>query len=732
MPSPRHLARSERGAGRGRWWLLALVIAWLVIGGIGGPTVGQLSSVQENENASFLPGEAESTRAAAEAADLSPATIPYFVVVSRDGGLRPSDRTAVQRFASEVAAGELAPGHPLSDYLAQPQPVVVPNDPQRPEAVLAIISLRADRAEQMIGEDSPITLAGDRLRGVSERVLEPAGLTAYVTGPGGFITDLESAFAGIDGLLLLVALGVVFVILLLVYRSPLLPIAVLVSSVFGLALAALVIYPLADRGTLELSGQSQGILFILVVGAATDYALLLVSRYREELHRHERPMDAMRVAWRASLEPIAASAATVVLGLLCLSFSELGNTRSLGPVGALGIAGALLSALTFLPSVLVLAGRRIFWPAVPRHDDQAQHDIDLRGRGIWTRVARTVGRRPRAVLVGVTVGLLACAAAAPMLDVGAVRQTDIFRTSVDSVAGQRELERFFPDGAGSPATVVATTAQVPQVVQLASNTDGVSSAQPGPSIGGRTVVQVTFDDPADSQPAEESVQRLRGSLDEISPELLVGGPTASALDLREASNRDLRLIVPVILLVVTIVLAVLLRAVVAPLLLVVANVLSFAATLGVAALVFGLLDLPSVDPQIPLYAFVFLVALGVDYSIFLMTRAREESGRYGTRRGTLLALAVTGGVITSAGIVLAATFSALVVIPLLFLLQVAFLVAFGVLLDTLVVRSLLVPALTLVTGPKVWWPSRLAREEAAKVSDNAAKVSENKATEEDA
>lgn len=719
MSSPRHLARSARGAGRGRWWLLAVVVAWLAIGGIGGPTVGKLSTVQENENAAFLPGESESTRAAAQAEELSPATMPFFVVISRAGGLSPSDRTTVARFVSDVTRVELAPGKPISGYLAQPQPVVVPNDPQRPEAMLVLVSLDAERAGEMIGEDSPITLTGDQLRSVAERVLEPAGLTAYVTGPGGFITDLETAFAGIDGLLLLVALGVVFVILLLVYRSPLLPIAVLISSVFGLALAALVIYPLADGGVLELSGQSQGILFILVVGAATDYALLLVSRYREELHRHERPVDAMRVAWRASLEPIVASAATVVLGLLCLSLSELGNTRSLGPVGALGIAGALLSALTFLPAVLVLAGRRIFWPAVPRHDDQAQHDVDLRGRGLWTRVARMVGRRPRRVLVATTIGLLACAAAAPMLDVGAVRQTDIFRTSVDSVTGQKELERFFPDGAGSPATVVATTAQVPQVVQLASNTDGVASAQPGPSIGGRTVVQVTFDDPADSAPAEDAVNRLRSRLDEISPDLLVGGPTASALDLREASNRDLRLIVPVILLVVTFVLAVLLRSVVAPLLLIVANVLSFAATLGVAALVFGLLDLPSVDPQIPLYAFVFLVALVVDYSIFLMTRAREESGRFGTRRGTLLALAVTGGVITSAGIVLAATFSALVVIPLLFLLQVAFLVAFGVLLDTLVVRSLLVPALTLVTGPKVWWPSRLARESGEGAADAA-------------
>lgn len=704
--------------GLGRGIALLAVVIWLVVGSIGGPQVGQLSSVQQNDNASFLPKTAESTRAAEQAKELRPQeTLPFFVVVQRDVGLSKADTGRVETFLQDLRTAQLAPGHPWSDYLAEGKPQVIPDDPRKPTALLVVLNLDADRASEQIGDESAVFLAGEDLRHRAGQQLEPSGLATYVTGPGGFLADMVTAFAGIDGLLLLVALGVVLVILLVVYRSPLLPFAVLLSSIFGLSLAALIVYPLAKAGQLELSGQSQGILFILVVGAATDYALLLVSRYREELHRHERPQDAMRVAWRAAVEPIVASAVTVILGLTCLLLSELGNTRGLGPVGALGIAGAMVASLTFLPAVLVLAGRRIFWPAIPRHDDESQDNVELTGSGIWVRVARLVGRRPRVVWAVTALALLGCAAGAPALDVGSVRQADIFRNSVESVTGQEVLERHFPAGAGTPTTMVVPRADSQEVVRIVADVPGVESASimpGGTSAGGRVAVQAVLEDPVDSAGAEQTVKSIRSAVDEVSPGILVGGQTASALDLVEASERDLLVIVPSILLVVTIVLAVLLRSLVAPVLLVVANVLSFAATLGVAALVFGpILDTPGVDPQIPLYAYVFLVALGVDYSIFLMTRAREESGRHGTRRGTLLALAVTGSVITSAGIVLAATFSALIVIPILFLLQVAFLVAFGVLLDTLVVRSLLVPALTVDVGRRVWWPSRLGRAETA-------------------
>ncbi len=508
-----------------------------------------------------------------------------------------------------------------------------------------------------------------------------------------------------------------FFILLVVYRSPILPITVLFTATFGLAIAAMVIYPLAKNDIIGLNGQSQGILSILVVGAATDYSLLLVSRYREELHEHPSKWVAMRVAWRAAVEPIAASAATVILGLLCLLLSQLGSTRGLGPIGALGIAGALVASLTFLPAVLLLFGRRIFWPIVPRVDHVHAEDSVGR-RGLWGRVAGIVGRHPRRTWVLALVALLACAAFAPTLKAGGVTQSQLFLNKVESVTGQEVLARHFPAGSGSPVQIIAAQAKAEQALTAVKSVGGVASAFMGQTPGvppkvvdGNVLIQATLTPAADSPAAEGVVERLRDRLDQVGPDVLVGGSTAINLDVRQASERDLRVIIPAILAVVFLVLMLLLRALVAPLVLVVANVISFAATLGVAAVVFNhVFGFPGSDPATPLYAFVFLVALGIDYSIFLMTRVREEARERGTRPGILVGLAVTGGVITSAGIVLAATFSALSVIPILFLVQIAFIVAFGVLLDTLVVRSLLVPAFAHDIGARIWWPSRLGRQ----------------------
>jgi RND superfamily putative drug exporter len=579
------------------------------------------------------------------------------------------------------------------------------------------------------GGDTVVTGAAGRVRGA--RAGAPAGLESHITGPGGIIADLVTAFEGIDGKLLGVALLAVFVILLLVYRSPVLPVAVLLTSLVGLSGAAMVVFHLARAGTITVSGMTQGILFILVVGAATDYSLLLVARYREELHDERSPVTAMRHAWRGSLPPILASATTVVLGLLCLSLSRLGSTRSLGPVGAIGIVGALLAALTFLPLVLLL-GRWVFWPRVP-HVDHMHAEDSVGRRGLWGRVAGLVGRRPRTVWVATALCLAAAALFVPTFQASGVSQTETFRTDVDSVAGQRLLAAHFPAGSGSPAVIIASEGQVDRVLRVAEGMAGVSQVsvlpdeadRPGQRTGdgppadlrpkvvhGRVEVQAVLTPAADSPEAQAVVKRLRTALDEVGTDVLVGGQSAINLDVRTATDRDLRVIVPAVLVVILIVLALVLRSLVAPLLLVVANVLSFGATIGVSALVFNhLLDLPGADPAIPLYAFVFLVALGIDYSIFLMTRVREESRRRGTRPGVLVGLAVTGGVITSAGVVLAATFGALATLPLLFLLQIAFIVAFGVLLDTIVVRSLLVPALAHDLGGRVWAPSRLSHDE---------------------
>ncbi|WP_020392543.1 MMPL family transporter [Kribbella catacumbae] len=705
-----------------RWtWragVAAVLIAWLVLGSLGGPTVGRLSEVQENDNANFLPKQAESTLVAKESAKFVDSTaLPYFVLIERDSGITPADLAQAKDFLAKVPSIGLDNGQTVGDYLAAPAKTMIPSEDKK--ALLLTVELDGERADEVVKEGETVLFAvADQMRGEIKQSLTPTGLKVYVTGPGGVFADFVVAFGGIDGILLGVALAVVFVILLIVYRSPVLPIAVLLSAVFGLALAALVVYPLAKNDVIELNGQSQGILFILVVGAATDYSLLLVSRYKEELHDYENKYQAMRVAWRAAIEPIAASAATVILGLLCLLLSQLGSTKGLGPVGAIGIAGALVSSMTFLPAVLLAFGRRIFWPAIPRLDHMHAKD-QVGGRKLWGRVSGLVGRRPRKVWAISALALLACGAFLPTFNASGISQEDLFLNEVESVTGQEELAKHFDAGAGTPVQILTPVDLAGQVTQTAMKVDGVgiASASQDPGIlpkvvDGKVLVQATLEVAADSPEATKVVKHLRSELDTVSPDILVGGNTAINLDVLNASNRDLRVIIPAILAVIFVVLMLLLRSVTAAVLLVLCNVLSFAATVGVSALAFNhLFDFPGADPSIPLYAFVFLVALGIDYSIFLMTRVREESIAQGTRRGVLVGLAVTGGVITSAGVVLAATFSALAVLPILFLVQIAFMVAFGVLLDTTVVRSLLVPALAHDLGPRVWWPSKLAKLE---------------------
>jgi RND superfamily putative drug exporter len=692
-----------------------VLIGWLVLGALGGPTVGKLSEVQENDNANFLPKQAESTLVAGESAKfVDSKALPYFVLIVRDSGITPEDVANANAFLAKVPTMELGGGKTIGAYLAAPAKTVIPSEDKK--ALLLTVEIDGERADEVAKPGETVLFAvADTMRTNIKQDLTPTGLTVYVTGPGGVFADFVVAFSGIDGILLGVALAVVFVILLIVYRSPILPIAVLLTAVFGLALAALVVYPLAKHGVLELNGQSQGILFILVVGAATDYSLLLVSRYKEELHDYESKYQAMRVAWRAAIEPIAASAATVILGLLCLLLSQLGSTKGLGPVGAIGIAGALIAAMSFLPAILLAFGRRIFWPSIPRLDHVHARD-QVGGRKLWGRVSGLVGRRPRRVWMISALALLACAAFLPTFKASGISQEDLFLDKVESVTGQQELARHFDAGAGTPVQILTPAAQADQVVQTASKVDGVgtasASAAPGVPpkvVDGKVLVQATLTVPADSPAATKVVQHLRTELDHVSPDILVGGNTAINLDVLDASKRDLRVIIPAILALIFVVLTLLLRSLVAAVLLVIANVLSFGATVGVSALVFNhVFEFPGADPNIPLYAFVFLVALGIDYSIFLMTRVREESKQQGTRPGILIGLAVTGGVITSAGVVLAATFSALAVLPILFLVQIAFMVAFGVLLDTTVVRSLLVPSLAYELGKKVWWPSKLS------------------------
>jgi RND superfamily putative drug exporter len=708
--------------------VLAVLLAWTAVGGVGGMAVGKLSEVQENDAAGFLPSGAESTRAGELATRFrDTATLPALVVVTGDGSLTPDQLAAVTQYAADAPGLAVGEGT-LADALVA-DPVVVPS--QDGEAALVTVSLDAAAANEQVGEERVVNLAVGALRSATGPLGE-IGLTAHVTGPAGAIADLVEAFGGIDSLLLLVALAVVFVILVLVYRSPSLPFTVLLTSLFALAGAALAVYELAAAGVLVLNGQSQGILFILVVGAATDYSLLLVARYREELRRVVAPHVAMRRAVRASAEPIAASAGTVVAGLLGLLLSDLASNSSLGPVAAIGIVAAFVASLTLLPALLLVGGRHaryVFWPRIPRPVDAvdgAAHPADealahLEARsGLWGRVAGVIGRQPRRVWLLTAGALLLASAFAPTLRAVGTSETDVFLTDVDSVAGEQVLADHFAAGQVQPVTVVVAQEDLDAVVGAATGVDGVLSAAavtggaagapvdpsaPPVVVDGRVLVEVVTEAAAETQEATVVVADLREAVHAAAPGSLVGGAAAERLDTQLTSARDLRVIVPTVLVVILVVLMLLLRAVVAPVVVVLANLLSFGATLGVGALVFDhVLGFPGADATVPLYAFVFLVALGIDYSIFLMTRVREESRRHGTREGVRRGLAVTGGVITSAGVVLAATFGALAVIPLLFLAQIAFLVAAGVLIDTLVVRTLLVPGLVHDLGRRSWWP----------------------------
>ncbi len=695
-------------SGRSRRWLLPVVVVvlWLLVGGPLGSFAGQLSAVQENDNAGFLPRSAEST----EVLDLvvgavGQETIPVTLVVERETGLRGTDRAAVADLRPRLAAVEGV----AEDGVGRLQ---VSADG---EAGQLVVELSAQDGEEVV-------TAVEDLRAVLEDV--PPGLTALAGGQGGVLADFVDAFSAIDGILLLVALVVVFVILVVVYRSPVLPLVVLVSAVLGLGVASAVVYALATNDVIDLNGQSQGILFILAIGAATDYSLLIVARFREALRDTASSADAMRLALRGAWEPVVASGLTVILGLLCLLLSDLSSLAGLGPVGALGIAGAMLSSLTLLPAALVLLGRRAFWPLMP-----AQGSPHGDERGLWAGVARVVTTRATAVAVVTTIVLGTAAAFVVTLDEDPVPQTELFLTAEESVDAQDVLVAHFDADSASPVQVVVPQDETDRVVSALTGAPGLAGTNPfGPPpvlalpspqdpaeplvTDGRTIVLATLADPADSLAATRTVERLRSDLARIDPAILVGGATAIQIDTLDTTARDRSIVIPTILVVIFVVLALLLRSLVSAAIIIAANVLSFAATLGVAALVFDhVLGFPSSDPSTVLIGFVFLVALGIDYSIFLMTRVREETMLRGTRPAIVKGLAVTGGVITSAGVVLAATFAALGVVPILFLAEIAFIVAFGVLLDTLVVRSLLVPAVCHLLGPRIWWPSRLARAE---------------------
>ncbi|AIY03234.1 hypothetical protein ART_3635 [Arthrobacter sp. PAMC 25486] len=697
-----------------------IIIVWFAGGSIGGPYFGKVSEVSSNDPTAYLPSSADATQVQKLQGEFRDSDeIPAVVVFSSNSTL---NETRIASISKAIAAltsipgvgTEVSPGIPSEDG----------------RAVQAFVPIQADAD---IG--AAVTAIGTSLRAAV-----PDGVVVHVTGPAGFTADLIAGFSGIDGILLGVALLAVFVILILVYRSLLLPVAVLATSLFALCVALLSVWWLAKAGILILSGQTQGILFILVIGAATDYSLLYVARYREELRVSTDKWAASMAAIRKSAEPIAASGGTVIAGLLCLLLSDLKSNSSLGPVAAIGIFFAMLSALSLLPALLYAFGRNAFWPRRPKFEPEvvaAEHGVHA--TGIWAKLARIIKRRPRVIWMVTTAVLLVGAFGATTLNASGVPQSDLVLGASEARDGQAILGEHFPGGTGSPVLVVVPNSELQEAADVMLAQDGIESvsvlsagapsgaatvttqglqamgapgaAVPKPTVvGGDVMLQGTLAAAADSDVAAGVVREIRASLSSTVPEALVGGVTATAIDTNDASIHDRNLIIPVVLVVILLILMMLLRSVLAPVLLILTTVLSFGTALGVAAFFFNhVFDFPGADPAVPLFGFIFLVALGIDYNIFLMTRVREESVKHGTREGIIRGLVITGGVITSAGLVLAATFSALGVIPILFLAQIAFIVAFGVLLDTFIVRSLLVPALSYDVGKTIWWPSKLSR-----------------------
>ncbi|RJN31565.1 MMPL family transporter [Nesterenkonia natronophila] len=715
-----------------RWARILLpaiaVLVWLAITAVGGQTFGKVSEVISNDQTTFLPADAESTLALELSQEFSDDDAVPATVVAEPSA---SEVTEQQLSALEAASGEFA------DLEGAVQ-VLPPQVSEDGEAAQILVLMDDQAVEEG---------AVDGLRAAVEDLLPENEWTAHVTGPAALSDDFAEAFSGIDGLLLLVAVVAVSIILVLVYRSVMLPFLVLLSSMAALCAAIVVIYYMAQMEWIQLNGQAQGILSILVIGAATDYSLLLVARYREELLHREDRFSALWLAWRRSLPAILASGGTVAVALLALLFSDLNSNRALGPVASAGIVFAMIATLTFLPALLALLGRPVFWPKTPRaaaavsasEPGRRQRRQERKQARLWTAAASLVRRRPRTIWVLVTLLLLGGSAGVLDLRAEGVPQSQLVLGETDAKSGQEMLERHFDAGTGAPTDVYAPADEAAEALTIVQSVDGVGEAylvseegSPAQSpaeaaeAAGFVELSVTLTDAGDSLAAENTIRELRDELQELDGQALTGGTTATQLDTNETAQDDLLTIIPIVLAVILVFLVILLRSLVAPVLLLVTTVLSYLAALGISALVFNyVFGFPGADPTVPLFGFVFLTALGVDYSIFLTTRAREETPLRGAREGLLHSLVITGGVITSAGVVLAATFAALAVLPLMFMVQLAFLVSLGVLIDTLIVRTLLIPALGVDLGGRFWWPSQIHRQhEAAQGADRTARIPE--------
>ncbi|GAA4375827.1 MMPL family transporter [Nocardioides caricicola] len=680
-----------------KWIVLAAVI---VVTMLLAPLAGKLTSVQNNEAESWLPESAESTQAIKELeAFQDPNDLVTTIVYYKESGLTEEDLAEIESHGPEIAEIE-GVSNVITPQTAEEQGIPAPYVSE--DGQVAKLDFTINRGDEL-WEDMP---------GVRDDVSELAsidGVEVYVAGAGGTTADQAAAFAGMDGRLLLITLCAVILILLVSYRSPVLWALPIFCAVVSLGIAMGLLYLLAKYADMTINGQTQFIMTVLVIGAGTDYALLLVARYREELRRHEDRHEAMAFALHRAAPAIFASASTVVVGLLCLMFAELNSTAGLGPANAVAVAVTFVVMVTLLPALLVICGRWVFWPFIPRFGSDEPTES-----GFWARTGNRIAPRPRVVWIFTTIALLIVALGALRLDTSGIPndETYVAGQEVESVDGNAILVEHGLVDASSPVQVVANTDQAEAVVESMAGIEGIQEPAIVAEEDGTSLILANLTaDPLD-QASIEAVHEVRDAVHSVEgADALVGGWTAVTIDVEEASARDNKVVIPIMLLAVMLILMGLLRALASPLILIGTVILSFAAALGISGVVFDLVfDRPNTDPGFPLYAFVFLVALGIDYNIFLMTRVREETVGNGTRRGSLIALASTGGVITAAGIVLAATFGALATMPLTFALQIGTTIALGVLLDTMIVRSVLVTAINLDLGGKIWWPSALDRK----------------------
>lgn len=662
---------------RTKWLVVAL---WIAILAIASPFGAQLGDVETNDGSGFLPDGAESVEVN-ELLDQfeSGETIPAVIVYERIDGLTESDLEAIEA-DREAVASEFS-----DDAVGEIE--------QSESGGAAIFTVEVDSDNVQLEEDVPA------LRDI---VQGSDGLNVYVSGQAGFSFDAIQVFGGINLTLLIASAIVVTILLLIIYRSPFVWFVPLLVVGVANQLATGLIYGLVTQLGLTATGQNNGILAILIFGVGTDYALLLIARYREELRNYEDDHVAMKNALRRAGPAILASGGTTILGLLCLTLADLNSTAGLGPIGATGIFSAFVAMLTLLPAVLVITGRRIFWPFVPKYGE-----VEQEGGSIWSRIGAAISSRPRPVWIGTSIALIIMIGG--MLTLGdELTQEESFRGDPESLQGQIVIADNFTAGSSAPTIVIASNSESEAVQSTIQDTEGVSTIFPQGQAGDLTSFGVILNSEPQSDEAFATVERLRDRLDDAgSGEALVGGPDATELDTQNANSRDRFIVTPAVLLVVAAILVILMRGLIAPLIMIGTSILSFHASLGVVAVVFTqILGYSGISDYVILLSFVFLITLGIDYNIFLMTRIKEETASHDTNKATIRGLAATGGVITSAGVVLGATFLVVAVLPLIELLQLGIIVAFGVLLETTIVRSIVLPALVMDLGEKTWWPGK--------------------------